>query len=162
MWQPGFAVCVSLGVTQNSAPIGSSMKNLVNKDLDTEDFALLGSIAALLLASIADAAADSSLYKGAKIIALVVSLYLAWDRIRTARPFWKDVLDSEWLEDSSGYYEIRLSRKQHGRGKTPYTRAMQLGADGYARVSLIELVLADGTVVFRTNCRASLRLEVRK
>jgi hypothetical protein len=45
------------------------------KNLDTEDIALLASSAALLMASIADAAADSSLYNVAKIIALVVGVF---------------------------------------------------------------------------------------
>ena len=132
------------------------------RNLDTEDIILLASITALLVASIVDAAVESSFFKGAKIIALVVSLYLAWDRIRTARPFWKDVLASEWTKRVGNDYEFRLTRKQHGRGKTPYPQAMELGADGYARVGLDELVLSDGTVVFRVNTPVALRLEVRK
>lgn len=132
------------------------------RNLDTEDIVLLVSVTALLVASVVDAAVESTFFRGAKIIALVVSLYLAWDRIRTARPFWKDVLASEWTKLATNDYEYRLTRRQHRRGKTPFPRAMELGADGYARVGLDELVLSDGTVVFRVNTPVPLRLEVRK
>lgn len=132
------------------------------RNLEAEDLALLGSIAALLAASIVDAAVESSFFKAAKIIALVVSLYLAWDRIRTARPFWKDVAAKDWTQLANREFEIRVPRSQHGRGKTPYPRAMESGADGYSRVGLDELVLPDGTVVFRVGQPTALRLEVRK
>lgn len=123
---------------------------------------MFGSIAALLLASIVDAAVESSLFKAAKIIILIVSLYLAWDRIRKTRPYWKDVGTSDWTSLSTSEYEFRLPRSMHGRGKTPHPRAMELGPAGYTSVGLDELIQPDGTVIFRVSQPLALRLEVRK
>ncbi len=131
-------------------------------NFEAEDILLLAGVVTLLTVSIAEAAHDSTIYKGVKILALLISLYLAWDRIRTSRPYWRDVKRGDWTKLSGREYELRLTRREHRRGRTPFPRAMAPESDGFAEVELDQRAGADGTVIFRVASPVDLRLEVRR
>lgn len=132
------------------------------RNLEPEDIALFAAIVVALIAAVVDTFLASMLFKVLKVVSLVLSLGLAWQRIRTAKPYWKDVAPEQWKKLSDHDYEVRIPRKEHGRGKTPSSRALSREADGYAQVLLEELVDPEGTVAFRVTVPVALRLEVRK
>ena len=88
------------------------------KRIDAEDIALLASIVATGVAVVVDEVVDGTTFKILKIVALLLSLGLAINRIRTSKPYVRDFTESDWIAVGQ-QYEISVPRKAHGRGEFP-------------------------------------------
>ena len=131
------------------------------KNIDTEDVLLVLSIVVAIAASLIDAVVASTLFKVLKIAALVLSLGLAWHRITTSKPFIRDISPEAWQQVGEEL-EVRISRKEHGRGKTPKPRALVKDPDGFAE-GVTDMIVDDaGTVIYRVAARFPIRVEIRK
>lgn len=91
-----------------------------------------------------------------------MSLGLAIHRIRTGRPYFKDIQEPMWEKAEKGYI-ARVARREHGRGKFPYARCLvPNGHGGFAECYLDPDVRPDGSIILRSESPARIRLEVRK
>ena len=64
-------------------------------DIDGEDLALLVALVVATGAALLDTFAGSAVFKALKILSLILSLGLAIHRIRTGRPYVKDLTVSD-------------------------------------------------------------------
>lgn len=120
-------------------------------DLESEDIALLASIAIATTAAVVDTFYGSPVFKALKILSLFLSLGLAIHRVRTGKPFYKDVSESSWVKVQSEF-EVRIPRSEHKRGKFPHARCLvSNGAGGYAECFAGGDVGLDGEVVVQVN-----------
>lgn len=131
-------------------------------DFDGEDIALLVTVAIATVAALVDTFYGSALFKALKIISLFLSLGLAYLRIKTSKPYYKDIQASSWLAVGQ-HYEIRVPRSEHQRGKSPHARSLVQGqTGGYAECMDQPEVVTGGEVVVRADYPETLRLEIRK
>jgi hypothetical protein len=131
-------------------------------DLETEDIALLSSLAIAAAAVVIDEVYSSALFKALKIIGLILSIGLAIHRIRTSRPFYRDIAASDWVANGKGF-EVTVPKKEHKRGRSPDTRCLvPNGHGGYGGCFVEGDVQTDGSIIVRVDQPAFVRLEVRK
>jgi hypothetical protein len=131
-------------------------------DIEPEDFALVGAIGLATLAAVVDTAYGSPFFKAVKIFAMLLSLGLALHRVRTSKPFLKDVSEQAWRKTDTSY-EVRIGKAEHGRGKYPHARCLVPGdAGGYTECWADAQVRQGGDVVVQVSAPASLRVEIRK
>ena len=131
-------------------------------DFEGEDVALVVAVATATVATLVDTFYGSELFKALKIISLFLSLGLAYVRIKTSKPYYKDIEKLSWRAVGQRY-EIRVPRSEHGRGKSPHARSLMQGpTGGYAECIDQPEVVAGGEVVVRADNPEVLRLEVRK
>jgi hypothetical protein len=131
------------------------------KDLETEDVLLVASILSTILAAWLDFMLGSAVFKVVKLAAPFVTLALAIHKIRTGKPFVKDVTREGWTPIEDGF-EYRIPRSEHKRGKQPKPRLLVEDRDGYAEGSADMIVNADGVVIYRVGERFPIRAEIRK
>lgn len=131
-------------------------------DFEGEDVALLAAVAIATLAALIDTFYGSPIFKALKILSLFLSLGLAYHRIRTSKPYFKDFDDSSWRAVGQ-HYEVRVPKAEHKRGKSPHARCLVPGgAGGYTECLAEPEVVGDGEVVVQLDSPARLRLEIRK
>ncbi len=132
-------------------------------DIENEDMALIGAIVVALLAAFIDAFYDSEVFKALKILSLLLSLWLAFHRIKLAKPFVKDIDTTSWKVVGQRY-EVRVEKSEHGRGKTPQARCLGHGpAGGYTELAFdASEVIPNGDVVVISDRPSNIRLEIRK
>lgn len=131
-------------------------------DFEAEDVALLTSVAIATVAALADTFYGSPMFKALKILSLFLSLGLAYHRIRTSRPYFKDMSETSW-KPVGQQYEIRIPKSEHGRGKSPHARCLtprQTG--GFSERWADAEVGSDGEVVVQIDSPSALRIEIRK
>lgn len=131
------------------------------RDMETEDLVLVASILLTIAASWLDFVLGSTVFKIVKVLAPIVSLGVAIHKIRTSKPFVKDVPADAWLPIKDGY-EYRILRSEHGRGNQPKPRLLLEKPDGYAEGMAEMVVNDDGAVIYRVNTPTPIRAEVRK
>lgn len=131
-------------------------------DFETEDVVLLGSVAVATAATLIDTFYGSPLFKALKIVALFLSLWLAYHRIKTSKPYFKDMSASSWNVVGQ-QYEIRIPKSEHKRGKCPHARCLVPGqAGGYAECFADAEVGSEGEVVVQVNSPEAIRIVIRK
>ncbi|WP_145769810.1 hypothetical protein [Denitratisoma oestradiolicum] len=131
-------------------------------DFESEDVALLASVAIATIAAVIDTFYGSPVFKALKILSLFLSLGLAYHRIKTSKPYFKDMPESAWKAVGQ-QYEVRISKSEHGRGKSPHARCLVPGqTGGFAECWADAEVGSDGEVVVQVNSPAALRIEIRK
>jgi len=131
-------------------------------DLESEDVALLVAVTIATIAALVDTFYGSLIFKALKIISLFLSLGLAYHRIKTSKPYYKNIEPSSWRAVGQ-HYEICVSKAEHKRGKSPHARSLMQGtAGGYTECIDQPEVASDGDVVVRADTRETLRLEIRK
>ena len=131
-------------------------------DFESEDIALLAAVAIATVAALVDTLYGSPLFKALKILSLFLSLGLAYHRIKTSKPYYKDIGPSLWNAVGQRY-EIRVPKSEHKRGKSPHARSLVPGsAGGYSECFDQPEVAGDGEVVVRADTPEILRLEIRK
>lgn len=132
------------------------------KRLDAEDIALLVAVLASILSTLIDEVVDSMWFKVLKIVALLVTLALAVKRIRQSKPYFRDISESEWSE-LGDRFEFILSRVEHGRGRTPYSRCLVKNEYGEFAECFVDAIPTDtGDITVRIDKRVPIRVEVRK
>lgn len=131
-------------------------------DLEPEDIALMSSLAAATAAVAIDEIYSSAPFKALKIVGLVLSIGLAIQRIKTSRPFYKDIAATDWVTSGQGF-EVTVPKKEHKRGRSPQTRCLvPNGHGGYGECFVEGDVQTDGSIIVRVDQPALIRLEVRK
>lgn len=132
-------------------------------DIDGEDLALLVALVVATGAALLDTFAGSAVFKALKILSLILSLGLAIHRIRTGRPYVKDLTVSDWTAVGQRY-QVHVPRREHGRGSSPRTLCLvpgDLGGVTEAFWSAAE-VKDTGDVFVVSNEPAVMRLDIRK
>lgn len=131
-------------------------------DFEGEDIALLVAVATATVATLVDTFYGSELFKALKILSLFLSLWLAYVRIKTSKPYYKDIQESSWRAVGQRY-EIRVPRSEHKRGKSPHARSLMRGpTGGYSECMDQPEVVVGGEVMVTADYPEVLRLEVRK
>lgn len=132
------------------------------RDLEAEDVALLVATATAAAAVILDEAYGSPIFKGAKILATLVSLGLALQRLRTSKPYIKDLTESDW-EKVGTEYQVVIRRSEHGRGKVPTSRCLTKDERGaYHECFVGAGAREDGDVFVSEEKPVAVRVEIRK
>ncbi|MCV0438351.1 MAG: hypothetical protein K5880_06950 [Hydrogenophaga sp.] len=131
-------------------------------DIDGEDLALLVALVLATVAALLDTVIGSVVFKALKILGLILSLGLAIHRIRTGKPYIKDLVVGDWKAVGQRY-QIRVPRAEHGRGRSPRVLCLVLGeAGGYAECFTGAEVNDEGDVFVVASEPGSLRLDIRK
>lgn len=131
-------------------------------DFETEDIALLSALVVSAFAVLIDDVYGSAIFKALKILGLILSIGLAIHRIRTGRPFYKDISNSDWVKVKQGF-EVVVPKAEHKRGKAPNTRCLvPNGHGGYGGCFVEGDVQPDGNIIVRLDRPTFIRLEVRK
>lgn len=132
-------------------------------DFESEDIALVASIAIATIAAIIDTIYGSLFFKALKIIGLILSFGLAIHRIRTSKPYYKDVTEHDWIERENNTFEFQITKTEHKRGKFPHSRCLVPGiSGGYTECLADAEVGNNGTIVVQINRPGNIRIEVRK
>jgi hypothetical protein len=132
------------------------------KHFDTEDVVLLVAVLISAISTLVDELFGSALFKTLKILALLFTLWLAIQRIRHSRPFFRDIQPTDWKE-AGNEFEFRIPRSEHGRGKFPFSRCLVKNEHGeFAECFVDALVANTGEISVRVNSRVPIRVEVRK
>lgn len=131
-------------------------------DLEVEDVALLSSLAVSAAAVVIDEVYGSAFFKALKIVGLILSIGLAVHRIRTGKPFYKDITESDWVRTGE-FFEMTVPKCEHKRGKFPHPRCLvPNGHGGYGECFADGDVQRNGNIILRVDKPAFIRLEVRK
>lgn len=132
------------------------------RDIDVEDVALLIAIIASAFATVVDEISGSTVFKVIKIVAPILSLIFAIQKIRTSKPFYRDVNAREWVK-SGNEFEIIIPEKEHGRGKNPSAKCLVENEGGaFVECNALPEVLPNGSVIVKEHQPIAFRLEVRK
>lgn len=135
---------------------------MLSNDFESEDIALVASIAIATLAAVIDTVYGSPVFKALKIISLILSFGLAIHRVRTSKPYYKEILESDWIA-AGNEYVMKIAKSEHKRGKFPHVRCLVPGeSGGYSECFTDGEVDAEGNIVIQINQPGSIRVEVRK
>lgn len=131
-------------------------------DIESEDFALLASLVIATVAVLVDELYGGTLFKALKILSLILSIGLAIHRIKSGKPFFKDIADKDWV-DAGEMFEVVVPKSIHKRGKFPHPRCLvPNGYGSYAECFIDGDVQPDGSIIVRAKKPVHIRLEVRK
>lgn len=131
-------------------------------EIEGEDVALLLALVLATVAALLDSVIGGVVFKALKILGLLLSLGLAIHRIRTGRPYVKDLIASNWTAEGQRY-QVRVLRKEHGRGRSPRVLCLVPGElGGYAECFTGAEVNDEGDVFVIANEPAAMRLDIRK
>lgn len=132
------------------------------RDINAEDIALLAAIGMTGAAVLIEEVYGSTAFKALKIFGVVVSLGLAIHRIRTGKPYVKDVSSESWVQ-VGGSYQVKLPKSEHSRGKHATARCLSKAGDGsYHECSADAANTETGDLIIHTNQPVAIRVEVRK
>lgn len=131
-------------------------------DVDGEDVALLAALVLASVAALLDTVIGSVIFKALKVLGLLLSLGLAIHRIRTGKPYIKDLEAGHWKAVGQRY-QVRVLRDEHGRGRSPRVLCMVPGElGGYAECVAGAEVDDNGDVFVIASEPAAMRLDIRK
>lgn len=131
--------------------------------IEGEDVALLVALVLATVAALLDTVVESAVFKALKILGLLISLGLAIHRIKTGRPYVKDLAASNWTAVGQRY-QVHVPRREHGRGCSPRVLCQipgDLGGFTEAFYSAAE-VTDTGDVFVVENEPVAMRLDIRK
>jgi hypothetical protein len=130
--------------------------------LDTEEVSLVASILVATIATFVDEFAASTVIKALKIVALILSLFFAYVKIKTSKPYFGYIDLIDWVH-MGALYRVQIPRSTHGRGKTPYVKLQRVSGDGsISDISARTLIESDGLVSVLVPVAAQMRVEIRK
>lgn len=131
-------------------------------DFETEDVILLVAVAIATATTLIDTFYGSPLFKVLKILALFLSLWLAYHRIKTSKPYFKNMVASSWMAVGQ-MYEVRIAKSEHRRGKTPHARCFVPSQSGAYEECIANVEVSnDGEVVVQVNSPVAFRIDIRK
>lgn len=130
--------------------------------IEPEDIALAAAAATAAAAVIIEEIYAHPAFKALKIIGVLLSLGLAVHRIRTGKPFFKDIPVSAWSKEEGGY-RYSLPKSEHKRGRYPSTRCLFKNDDGTYNECFADAIASpEGDLIVRANTLMPIRVEVRK
>lgn len=127
-----------------------------------EDILLLGTVVSSFVATVIDDIYDSFLFKLLKLFATCLSIYLAWSRYKTSKPFHVAVKSNDWKPTKTGL-QIEIPRTTHGRGKSPTVALQKLNADDSISQIIGRVAIEpDGKIIILGAVAFDMRVEIRK
>jgi hypothetical protein len=131
-------------------------------NIEPEDIALLAVAATAATAVLVDEVYAHPIFKGLKIVGVLLSLGLAVHRIRSGKPFYQDIPVTAWSKEE-GSFRYSLPKSVHKRGKYPSARCLFKNDDGTYNECYADVVSSpEGNLTVRANTLMPIRVEVRK
>jgi hypothetical protein len=127
-----------------------------------EEILLLVTTVMSFITMLIDDIYENILFKLLKLLSVCLSIYFAWSRYKTSKPFYLTFKSNDWRPAENGF-QITILRTTHQRGKSPTIALQHVNIDGsVSQISGRVESKADGTIIVLSPVPYDMRIEIRK